>query len=857
LLDNNILDRNAWRLWSDGAPVPVGAGEGRATGAADVAAGAVAGAAASDADTAPPTGEQRTGVAAGGATPLPFPPDAQWLDVLVVDATTGAPVPGAWVSWVNDAQWERIGTLLRAERRRYERDEQLVFDEFAWQTHSDGDGVARVSLHARWMAVQAREGTRYGSLTFHSEQRTTDPDEVPRIELHEDVTLRVRVLTANGDPAAGAPVDFWRFDPQQAQDNNLPAERVATAADGLAVFRHAQHVVEWQSKSRRGRPSVGWRIGLAVPGAEVSVAIDPRDPPPEPIEFRLPVTGGLRLRLLAMGRPAGFVAIARLIVNDIGDLSVWRCDVGDDGVVDFPTLPLGRAFLVGGNEWGTEVNGPTVAGEVVEHTIELTSLAFVVSGRLIGADGKALGESYADFEATVDVGGNVGKEAQRAAVAADGTFHWVPRRREPDATMSVQQLTVRVDSGERAVHAAIPPFTVGARGFELGDVQLYRGRRIVAGRVTSERGDLSELFLGIDRLVDGDWHREDIDVDVADDGSFAAHGRVDPGPLRLVVHGYTHLPVAPIAFAAGATTVEVLLRAGHRLTVRCALPPAMTGGALHWDLVQSGGVAGEAIEWGRTGRYDVAGEAQLVWLAIEAGDYTLIVRHPVTQGEVLRVPITVPAPDGAETRIELDLRDLVPTQTIEVLVHKHSDTFGCLAFPLPQADEPWRCFGLHEGTNVIARSHGAPDLLVAALGCRPVLLRDVGDAATAVLEPFTLAKLDVLAPLDTIGDLELTFVAEPLEPHPDAERRYANYSLERKLGQLLAPTPFPRSPVSGRVHIPLGDGPHRLRARVSNGEGREIELTGFTPTTLPGGGSYQVSIPDAELERAAAQLRRR
>ncbi|HEB54046.1 MAG TPA: hypothetical protein ENI87_12400 [bacterium] len=795
----------------------------------------------------------------GDATGLrpPLPQNARWVDVQIVDAHTQEPVPDAEVRWSNLVQRELVDRMPYRRRMQFLRDDIRIVDELGWRTRSDENGMVRVVPGPGLADVVARAGDRFGRDQFGSEPQ--DPVRGHRLEVRPDVTLRVRVRTADGKPASAVPVGF-RGKPETADEAKwaywLPV--LQTDADGLATFRHVQnHRIYGSGFIARG-PGTAWQVALRTPHVDCApVDIAVAAPPREPIELHLPPTGHLRIRVLLNGHRAHLRSIMLReapLQSQPFRVDTFTRDVGDDGWAVFSHLPLGETFYVGEWSWEQEVRGPSLAGETVSATVHLDQHLIVARGRVLRADGAPLGDENLSVSFRVD------GERQSASLRTerDGTFTWVVSKAR-ERTLRAEAVEFRWSAREREAETAVAgPFHLHNGDNELGDIRLTPSRVLVAGRLTFDRDVERSVWLHVERYeaaagAEPAWRRvRDARVQIAADHTFAGYGAIEPGRYRLVVSSFDNLPVEPIEFVPGARDLVVSIACGDRIDVHATLPDGVLANDVYAQLVRTD-APGEPSE---ERQYDgERGHLGLRWRAVAPGTYAIDFFLAGAQPRLLRIDdVQVPPPPGQHERLTtLDLRDVIRPLHLHV---RGADGRGpVLMFALPQRGETWRGKRLAEGEGIYALPAAATDLLVAGRRIVPHELHGVGDRAEVTLQPRPSASFTLVDAAAAHG-VQLTVELRPQPAAPPDARRYREVWGEGALGPLLHPVPLTQPLRDGVADLPILPGSYRVQVGVGLPSGNTTtHLSDYSPRHIDGPGSFLLQCDAREIAAAIARLR--
>lgn len=710
----------------------------------------------------------------------------------------GACVEGAEVAWLPDG-FQSAHALVAAQpperRTEWLDDPERLAQRFGSTGRTDQHGQIAVTGSGEHRVVHARDGDRYGRLGLSRGE--AEPPGGHRLVLEHDRSLRVQVLTADGQPASDVPIRCRLFDetgaPMLRDDRNRD---VATRApDGIACFPHLQ-----VSRRFLTGPGTSWRAAISLPGLDdPGLPFDGAALPAEPLVLRLPPSGAVRVRFAATTPRGGAGETVILFADDPAALAdeprgCWR-EADGAGVVVFGHVPLGQSFVARAwfDTWRQQrFAGPTRAGEIVDVELAPPSDAALLEGRFVDPTGTPV--AGAAFGGTFALQTTNGQAAftYELESGADGRFAAMFEPGELQATTLVERC-----DGVPPRQLAVPTTTLVAGRVSLGDVVVHDGPWLVTGRFVID---------GATRPRDVSWHisraTHDGDPTVADvvpplasfvldDGRFGVLARPEPGNYHLVVEASGHRPGQSIGFAPGAELV-VPIDGGAALTAVVRWPAEAT--RIPCVVLQdaSSPTAGQApVAW----PVHLDGDRHRVsFRGIQPGRYALHVRwrpDEPTWHEVLDV--VVPPPPGGDPRLAaIDLRPRVVQGRLRV----HGKTAD-LAHSTVEARRPDL-----SRTDLVFHGRGGvfdwvaltdAKLLVCCPGHEPVLLDDLRSTHDVVLTPWRTRALR-LRQLPTSDGTRWAARALPV-PAPDD------------------PTPwsFEWHPVvDGATTLTLRSGPHRL-----------------------------------------------
>ncbi|QDU84600.1 hypothetical protein Pla163_17110 [Planctomycetes bacterium Pla163] len=685
---------------------------------------------------------------------IPWPKDG--IDLVVVDAETGEPVPHALVRFVDPplSALDRMDTQLSLL-------EQLDRDGSA--IRCDAEGRVRVP-YGTWEVVAQAEGRRGGAdLTRHQ------PDETIEVRIHTLERLQVRVVDGLGRPAPDAAVVL--SDPARGSWGQR-VERRTSDSSGRVVFDFPD-------------PAGAEDLEASLDGFFFSPAwVDPRE---EDAELVLP--------------PHGSVVVdfgdARFIEGEPISLDLeWKGLVSTpsrvlpvkNGLVRFEPFQLGLQFHVLAPlgvelaEWGPFV-GPTVQGETVLIHAQLAEPIAGMRGRVVDERGDPvgsvelvmarLGQAFAEPD-----------QASRFTTAADGTFLAVL----PKIPRNRGKLVLR----DLAADGRSAPIELTGLGedhvADLGTIVLRRDLVRVHGTVFGNGGTLegASLTCAFSIPLDGSVSEE-------------------VGRTGLLLIERTGLEPAPGSFVA----IDARVYSGENGEFSCSVPPDATAVYLvvthpqhHGHMLASPLPAGHlrvVLEpdpvlrgrlsvpewWGDTGRISIVSLegtsrrvhsftrsdiGRIAGRAPDPGEDSFLFHAPSFE------PIGLELTTGRHGRVVADLGRYAPTLDTSVL-HPDLDPLDLSTFVrlveiaiepprtdtdagasyllwIEDADEDnwWSSAGATSGpwdAQVLLPIHHAGDLIVKSDRCRPARIPAGVERHAVQLElgPPVVLRLESLAQL--------------------------------------------------------------------------------------------------------------
>ncbi|MEZ6038601.1 MAG: hypothetical protein R3F29_14055 [Planctomycetota bacterium] len=804
----------------------------------------------------------------------PIPADAQWLELLVVDALTEEPAPDVDVWWSNEQQWPLDQTLPRAERNAMQQDDDLRITRFGWHARTDRQGRVRVTPGESGAAVIARDATRFARGDFAP--KTSDAKAL-RLALQREQVLTVHVTDATGADAQGVPVLLWQQDDDGSEQQMFYGSRARrTDATGTITFPHLQRWTRWSWGPHRGRAPDAITVAIVTPGIDSErTRLDPEALPSEPVELQLPPTGHLTLHVLFEGQPIPDLEELRLHADPNGASELdkdWVVPIDEHGTAQFRHVPLGKTFVGGSMFWSFAQAGPTAPGQLVEATIDVAELVYALSGRVLDDRGAPVGAQnmVARFQ-FVGPGGMAG--GSNVAVGGDGRFLWLVHRLDDGKAPEIGSLRFELlDSRGPGPHLDVDPRQLHAGRNELGDLRFVADPLVVAGRLVFDCDQQRYLTMRVERFhpedgsaTEGSWRTESEPI-AHNPGraEFEVRGDVEPGRLRLAIASYDTPHVEPVEFTLGATDLEILVRCGNAPRVTCLLPEELSPHHLRVVLEPST-VAGlppaqqpSARLRAQPGPVDAQRHScSFGWHGLADGTYTLRIEvGATTLVEVPEVVLPLADPDDPRLR-DIDLRELLAS--LQVRVSWPADVAPryreLMVFVLPQPEHgTWHGMQIRTERDVLPVPRGPVDLLAVADGMRPETLRGVEGEVEITPQPWPSAELTFfgIEQLPSAAKLEAGLTADPATPD---ERTFDTESMaSSKLQDLLHLRDNGMRTVEDfKVTLQHEAKTAKLTVRVRVG-GRVRELQQVLPAEIELGHPSSVQLSAEELQQVVAEL---
>lgn len=866
---------------------------------------ATAVAASGDAERGQPTdasagandGEVRA-AAAATTNARPLPDDAEWLTITVVDKATSQPVPGAKVLWSDETLYEQLGF----EEGRWDdwdevaavgfREPETMALRGGWSTVTDDKGQARVTLREHTTVI-GRHESRYGQLLLR--KNTVAPPGGYKLLLDDDRRLRIKAVTAAGQPAANVPIGIVPFKRDGEMFGWFSWNVYAlTDAEGLAEVAHVQAMLE-EARQVDGfaDAQLTWRVRATLPGNDdrgVEFAID--SPPSEPIVLRLPPCGIVKVRAQFGGKPlAGFrTAFLSEFAGENQEPKfptnrVRRAD--DEGTVTFPHVPTGKQFYAGNYQLGLnrQFQGPVAVDQEVEVVIEPGKQVTIWRGRLLLPDGTPASTTTGTFEFH---GPEVGAQ-ENLRTDNEGRFQVATNAggdEEPSAepgqvpNRDIEKIVVTIRPKNAPPLQVKPPARALRPGIEeLGDLKLDTGAVIVAGRLmVGDEPFRRRVHVRVQREQAGEGRRQTRWNDLGEltqwtdhkQGVFAIYGDMPPGRYRLQVWCGEALPIEPIEFALGTKDLVVAVETGTPLAASVLLPEKAPSDQLQAKLVPTKppvepqpAPAGEGRnrrkpELTTTPQQQSGERYDLQWPAVPNGSYTLELSLPTRKEPIFTIPdVVVPPPEGGDPRlVDIDLRGALRKATIHVFDAEgkpaEQDMGVVFAFGLPEQSE-WQGQIFHDNKVELLLPPGPADLLVALRGYRPQRVSCLGERLDVRLDPWPTIEV-VANGLQVPTGMQLQARLTPVADGNSTAGKYRAQWNSGNRSDLMQPQSWWQELENGRAKLPIGDGPFRLQL-ILRGNNHGQQLEDVQPRqVLSTDGQVVVQVSDAAWKKALAEI---
>ena len=798
---------------------------------------------------------QRTAAAAAFAGPS--------AEVQVVHFDSKAPIAGAAVyCWPPGFDWKSVSPELLELQRT---DQDAFLQRVSPTMVTDAEGRCRVPMQPYGAQVTAAKDDLWGQCHVPK-----DAKEPVVLVVRADCTLRVLVVDAVGKPARAATVMAKRLG-KQPMDFGFGE----TDATGRLQRRHLQELA--------GEAASQLQLVAQIPGGEGPVVVvDATAPPPE-VVLHLPAGGTVLVHVRdAQDKPIDPAFLGNPVVN----LATWpskptdpnahneamnrsRGSVAIDerGDAVFGTVAFGCHVMARADHslHSVTVPGPTLEQPRIELTVRESADDVVLTGVLLDADGQPLAST--GCMVSCHYGG--GMSGQNGKTDGAGRFRVNLR-----SHVAGQQAVVSFDTkhhGQGDPLALELPARLLAKGHtDLGEVRLARHGVLVQGRVMGVVGaEPPRVQLQFERQQEGRWQQEwNLHPEWAVDGAFTLRSGIAKGtPMRLLVQSQSHLPIAPIEFAAGASGIEITLQSGGfaRATFLVDATVPLEHLVFRFQRMEPAAKRDSGEDWrDMMNRYQpqavpADGRISREWKGLQPGRYRLQALCAGV-GEPLLAIEAVEITEGAcaDARlVDIDLRGRARAFEIRATAADGTPIVSSEAFVVIRSSgENWQGFNLGAGVVQLA-APAAVDLIVIAKGHQAALVNGVFAARTIALEVAAEATLVVNLPQPLPEDTVLKLKLTPKLDLPSKAR------LMLDTGRGMTASNFFVEEVTvdatGKVRVPVRyPGEYAISATVSVGNGGRMSLRDFEPRTitLPAVGEVVVRVGEKSLTRILEALRK-
>jgi hypothetical protein len=289
------------------------------------------------------------------------------LSVVVTDAVTGEPLPGADVRWLPLTLHDAAVAVAGFD---WPRDQEAAVLRAGARLTLDAAGRARIDAPLGGLIVLARTNERY-----LLREVASGASEVA-LALELDVSLTVTILQTSGAPLVGALAGLWTGTTRHGSGAvSARALSGSTDSSGTLTFHRIQtKVPELATFLARGDLPPPLHVELDVVGERVVFPLEPAALAARAATFTVPPLGVVAVRLVdigADGRRAAQAVEVREVEPGRPEARGARFSGAVDGVIR-RCVPLGRRFEVRVLDrrvlglLTTVVEGPRAEGEVVE-----------------------------------------------------------------------------------------------------------------------------------------------------------------------------------------------------------------------------------------------------------------------------------------------------------------------------------------------------------------------------------------------------------------------------------------------------------------------------------------------------------
>jgi hypothetical protein len=604
--------------------------------------------------------------------------------------------------------------------------------------------------------------------------------------------LRAIVVDGSGAPQPDVPVSVQQVFDWGARD----LRQARTGPDGIASFP-ADLV------ARREEADV-YQVAIGVPlPAPVVAAIPGPSPPPLLLRLVMPPTGRIEVRLVGKdgapwsGRATVFVAPTRDDSTEMdpdpeprmqasrasaeGGSAVFA--VGLRMKLEVHARPADRALRVA----HAFVDGPRAAGDKVEARLACGDLALVVSGRLVGRDGKVVGGHTLvarlpeSGEAAARISPHRGRRSARAEADAGGhfSFHFDvdPASISPlQMTLSVMRWVAMDATSSRVVRKDVEvalPETARAGSADVGDVvvnladepvaaaSLLGAGIVIDGRDAPVGAADVEVFEKVGERWKNSSDLPGFRASTLADGKFTVEGTTNAAGVGVSArkHGWISSEIVP--FQRGARDVRI------RMTPAGGVEGAFTGlegaGNREVSIPISIYVVGDPARIGGDDWENERGERRVpirggrfMEETLGPGTCRVDVRVDGEEAAVVSVPdVVIRAGEiNRDPRLQkIDVRKFLALRTITVIDEEEGRPIAEASVFTPSLERPVHVRTDATGQALLATKQRAVDVVVVKKGFRSANLAQVTGDATARIRkasPFrvTVKLSDDVALLD-------------------------------------------------------------------------------------------------------------
>jgi protocatechuate 3,4-dioxygenase beta subunit len=493
------------------------------------------------------------------------------VEVLVVDARTGAPVADAEVRWAASAE---LPPGADPARPRWRAD---VAERFAGarRTTSDAAGIAVVDARLFPGMVLARRVEEWG-IAF-ADATSARPI---RIEIALDARLVLQVVDAQGRPVAGVPVGL-----RQSEAPSMAPCYWQGTTQGLQGLARVERI-EPPRSADRPEQRIYACIDTLVPSA-AAVLVDPARIPDEPVRLVLPPTGSVVVhvhdsegtQIQPLGSNLSLASHADKEGMLAWDAPSFEPERIEPGRLHYPFVEVGLELYADAIDYARSARttgpGPSFAGEIVEFALDLGPPVSIVTGRLVDEYGKPL----PDQRVGIGIRTHPGSTASHPGKTdAEARF----RIELPVAVGALLRGSIELRAlgaeGGRDARARIELDAPNApRVTDVGDLALQVPRVIASGRVVDSLGQPQpDAMLSVQVLVqEGSRERWRSEVGLehvrGPGGTFELVGLARPDRIRIQASLQGRAISEPVVVQPGATGLELVVPRTSQLSGRLLL----------------------------------------------------------------------------------------------------------------------------------------------------------------------------------------------------------------------------------------------------------------------------------------------
>jgi len=707
------------------------------------------------------------------------------VPVSVVDKLSKKPLAGAEVLYQvkNTYNYDELTADEVTEVMALASDSEKLLRRFGRSTHTNDDGIAliRRTKH-RWQMVLAvyhdSEKRAFFGQTYLN-AGSPDDSKPAEIQVERDYTLRVRVVDRAGRPQGDVPIALagksFRGTNKTANPFFFAAGK-SSAPSGLFELRHFQN---WTRNYVSGRQrlvsmhAVPNLAGLPPVGPEIPVP----EPPAEPLELKLPMTGSMTVHVVDPTGTTVLDATVQLGVVEpdqrrngprsrpaLGNLDGWRAPgtrrtttakTDAHGVARFPRVALSKTWKVsvraGPGRAEQTLAGPSSPGQDMRVRLALLGDTVIVTGTALDADGRPFAGKHVTLR--IVQSGNP-RGSGRAKTDDSGRFMIAMKKnlvtRPVDAWIFTGLDHPYKRSGPMA--KLVEPKSVRLGTQDLGDIRLSDPPLVLDVRLEDHTGAPAEANLVLQRPVaridkngvrSMTWQYDNSGMrpKLVSPGHYQYHGYPTSKRLRVAVYSTTYLPTAPVEFDVGATGLVIKLVTGSTMTATVMTDVPLPSRSLRLELRPMS--ARGTVKTGRE-RSGKTTTSKYSWAKLGAGTYSLDVRlwgqkQPLLTLDnlvcTLATPCKDPRLDAIDLRGRLRVFDVsVFTRSSAKAAPKPVTTSRAAVLLVgPDGAPEAEAFRVRKGKARLVTTRSV-DLLVAVRGYNPERLRAVISDTSVTLD---------------------------------------------------------------------------------------------------------------------------